>query len=72
MDNYLLKIEIPKVSIKRLLIQYDKKMNIINEFKSLMDAHKTTNVSRTAISNNLSSLSKSAGGFIWKYKQLNN
>ena len=71
-SNYLLKIEIPKVSIKRLLIQYDKKMNIINEFKSLMDAHKTTNVSRTAISNNLSSLSKSAGGFIWKYKQLNN
>lgn len=71
-SNYLLKIEVPKKPINQLLIQYDKEMNIINEFKSVMDAYKSTNISRTAIVNNLSGLSKSAGGFIWKYKQLNN
>jgi hypothetical protein len=47
-------------------------MNIVNEFESLMEAYKLTNISRTSIANNLSGLSKSAGGFIWKYKQLNN
>ena len=61
-----------KELINQLLIQYDKEMNIINEFESVMDAFKSTNVSRTAITNNLSGLSKTAGGFIWKYKQLNN
>ena len=70
--NYPLKIEVPKKPINQLLIQYDKEMNIINKFESLMDAYKTTNIGRTAIANNLSGLSKSAGGFIWKYKQLNN
>lgn len=70
--NYLLKIEVPKKPINQLLIQYDKEMNTINEFESVMDAYKSTNISRTAIANNLSGLSKSAGGFIWKYKQLNN
>lgn len=39
---------------------------------ALMYAYKLTAISRTAIANNLSGLSKSAGGFIWKYKQLNN
>lgn len=70
--NYQSKIDIPKKSINQLLVQYDKKMNIINEFESLILAYKTTNISKTAIANNLSGLSKSAGGFIWKYKQLNN
>lgn len=70
--NYQSKIDIPKKSINQLLIQYDKKMNMINEFESLVLAYKTTNISKTAIANNLSGLSKSAGGFIWKYKQLNN
>lgn len=68
--DYSLKIEVPRKPINQLLIQYDKEMNVINEFESLMDAHKVTNVSRTSIANNLSGLSKSAGGFIWKYKQL--
>lgn len=70
--DYLLTIEVPKKPINQLLIQYDKNGNVVNEFKSVMDAYKLTTISRTAIANNLSGLSKSAGGFIWKYKQLNN
>ena len=70
--NYPLKIEVLKKTINQLLIQYDKEMNTINEFESVMDAYKKTGISRTAIANNLSGLSKSAGGYIWKYKQLNN
>lgn len=70
--NYLLKIKVPKKSINQLLIQYDKKMSVINQFESMKQANKITKISKTAISNNLSGLSKTAGGFIWKYKQLNN
>lgn len=69
--DYPLKIEVPKKPINQLLIQHDKEMNVINEFESIMDAYKATNISRTSIANNLSGLSKSAGGFIWKYKQIN-
>jgi len=70
--DYPLTIEVPKKLINHLLIQHDKNYNIVNEFESLTDAYKSTNISITAIANNLSGLSKSAGGFIWKYKQLNN
>lgn len=39
---------------------------------NIQDASLKTNISRTAISNNIAGLSKLAGGYIWKYKQLNN
>lgn len=70
--DYPLTIEVSKKPISQLLVQYDKNYNVVNEFESLMDAYKSTNISRTAIANNLSGLSKSAGGFLWKYKQLKN
>lgn len=70
--DYPLTIEVPKKIINYLLIQHDKNYNTVNEFESLTDAYKSTNISITAIANNLSGRSKSAGGFIWKYKQLNN
>lgn len=70
--NYPLKIEVPKKPIIRLIIQYDKEMNVINEFESFTEVYKATKIGRTAIANNLSGLSKTARGFIWKYKQLNN
>ena len=41
-------------------------MEIINNFESTAKASNATGISRTAIANNLSHLSKSAGGFIWK------
>lgn len=44
----------------------------MNKFESVTNAYEKTGISRTAIGNNLSGLSKSAGSYIWKYKQLNN
>lgn len=37
-------------------------MNVINEFESLMDAYKSTDISRTLLQTSFK-LSKSAGGF---------
>lgn len=51
------------------VIQYDKEMNFIKEWKSITEATLNINVSKTNISNNLKKISKSAGGFIWKYKK---
>ena len=52
------------------ILQCDKKTGkIIKEWKSTVHANKETGISKTAISNNLKGLSKSSGGFIWKYKK---
>lgn len=48
------------------IVQMDKCGKIINTFESTAQASNATGISRTAIANNLSYLSKSAGGFIWK------
>lgn len=48
------------------IYQTDKCGEIINIFETVTQASNATGISRTAISNNLSNLSKSAGGFIWK------
>lgn len=48
------------------IAQMDKCSKIINIFESTAQASNATGISRTAIANNLSYLSKSAGGFIWK------
>ena len=50
------------------VVQYDKNDNIINDFKSITDASKKTNISITSIANCLKGLSKTSGGYIWKYK----
>jgi hypothetical protein len=46
--------------------QLDKNNNIIQEYRSITEAKKETNIK--GISNALIGLSKTAGGFIWKYK----
>jgi group I intron endonuclease len=73
-ENYALKIstEKPKVILDKILVQFDEDLNKIAEFTSLKDASLKTNISRTAISNNIAGLSKLAGGYIWKYIKLNN
>ena len=48
------------------IVQMNKCGKIINTFETITQASNATGISRTAISNNLSYLSKSAGGFIWK------
>ena len=43
--------------------------NQINNYESITDASKKTNISISSISNNLSNKSKTAGGLIWHYQQ---
>lgn len=52
----------------RSVIQLDKFGNIINEFKSAVEAAKQLGLSRTGINNCCNGLSKSSGGYIWKHK----
>lgn len=51
------------------ILQYDKFENFIQEFSSIKEASNKTNIKRTAIMNNLKNRSKTAGGYIWKYKK---
>lgn len=45
--------------------QYNKKNELIKIWKSQKEASIKTNISKTAINNNVVGLSKSAGGYIW-------
>jgi hypothetical protein len=45
-----------------------KENEILKEYKSLNEAFNETGIKRTNISNCLTGLSKSAGGYKWKYK----
>ena len=45
--------------------QLDKDGNVVNTYRSIKIASGMTGVSRTSISNSLSGLSKTAGGFKW-------
>lgn len=45
--------------------QYNKKMELIKVWTSQKEASIKTNISKTAINNNIMGLSKSAGGYIW-------
>ena len=49
--------------------QYDSKGILLNTFISAKDAMKQTGIKNDNISQNLRGKSKSAGGFIWKYKK---
>lgn len=57
----------PKINSKAV-IQLNKQNEIINEFKTILEAHRTTGILNTSISNCLGKKSKSAGGFKWEYK----
>lgn len=47
--------------------QYDLNMNKINEFKSITEAHKITNINLANISSCCLNNRKTAGKFIWKF-----
>jgi hypothetical protein len=53
----------------KAIIQMTKENEIMKEYKSLTEAFNKTGIKRTNISNCLTGLSKSAGGYKWKYKQ---
>lgn len=58
------KTSFPEVEI----IQYDLKMNFIRNWLSLAEAEKKLNISKSAICQCTSGRNKTAGGYIWKYK----
>lgn len=50
------------------VLQYDKQMNLIKEFDSIKTASIETNTSYSGISACCNDKQKTAGGFIWAYK----
>lgn len=53
-------------NILKEIAQYNKSDELVNIYNNTTEASIATGISRTAITNCLSGLSKSAGGFIWK------
>lgn len=56
---------------KKQILQYSKYGDFVKEWNSLKEAGNELNINPDSISNNLRKISKSAGGFIWKYKNNN-
>ena len=61
-------IENPK--LWKAVLQYDKKNNLIMEYKSITEAVNITGIKHLVKACN--GKRKTAGGFIWKYKNENN
>ena len=65
--------QVSSANCKRLfskpIIQYDKLMNIISEYESLSEAARQTKINAQNISSVCLGKNKSAGGYVWKYKQ---
>ena len=56
-------------SVKKQIIQYDKNMNKIEEFVSITSASKKYKINIGDISSCCRYKRKTAGGFIWRYKE---
>lgn len=56
---------------KSKIIQYDINGNAIQNFNSICDAHRETNISKSNISMCCSGKIKTAGGFNWEYRNPN-
>lgn len=57
-----------KSSRRKVVLQFDKNNNFISEYESLTDASKRTKCSIADICSCCKGRLKSAGGFIWRYK----
>ncbi len=58
-------------TVKKVIIQYDLKGNFIKTHNSIVEASEKTAIVSTAISGCCRGLSKSSGGYMWKYKKEN-
>ena len=56
---------------EKAILQYDKYMNFIKEWKSACEVQRVLNIYQTNISKCCLKLRKTAGGFIWKFKEEN-
>ena len=57
-----------KGKTSKIVLQFDKQNNFINEYPSTLDAQKITGISNGHIGKCCNGIRKSAGGYIWKYK----
>ena len=76
-DNVPQKIDI-EINIKTIneskpkpVIQFDKDGNLIDEYQSIREASRQTNIVLSSIVENCKGKRKSAGGYIWEYKTNN-
>lgn len=53
----------------KAVLQFDKNFNLIAEYKSMLEASRATGIDHGTIGLVANGKRKSAGGFIWKYKQ---
>jgi hypothetical protein len=67
LENQMHKVKSGLSNTTRKVIQYDLKMNKIQEFESQTSASKELKISITSISKNCRGKQKSAGGFIFKF-----
>ena len=56
----------------RAIIQYKKDGKAVARFDTIINASKSTGISRQSINNNLTARSKSAGGYVFLYTIINN
>jgi hypothetical protein len=54
---------------KKSIVQLDKNGNLVQEFDAITSASEITGISRTSIGNCLKGRSKTAGGYVWTYKE---
>lgn len=59
---------VKKDRIGKEIIMMDINMNILREYRTITEASKDTNISIGNISKNLTGKGKTAGGFLWMYK----
>ena len=52
----------------RAVLMFDLEGNLIREYNSIINAAKDNNICKVAISNCCRGLTKTSGGYIWKYK----
>lgn len=57
-------------TMNKAIVQYDKDNNMVKEYISIAEAGRTSGVKKGNIQQMLSGNTKSAGGFIWKYKSI--
>lgn len=70
-DEHLNHIEVPNFysSLEREVIQYNKQGEYLGSYESITKAALLTGIGRTSINNCLHRRSKTAGSYIWKYKE---
>ena len=61
--------ENPPKDWKKHVLQFSKNGDFIKEYSSTLEASQLTKIGKSSIGNCLIHLSKSAGGFIWIYKE---